>query len=254
MDLQQGIQTVPLRFRQTTGQLVRDMAFRAQQRRRHHTLKNGGSGSDNTPAAQFHHQRLRHRHATDRRQGDRQQPVRQRAMIRLAEAAEPEDGLQDVEMIVSGRGTGRIAGEFAGIDIELLPDKPHHLQRHQLTGPDQPAGMAQGAELEGEPETVVGPAAAGDCRHVSWIQRVVADEVGFGGGQGEQRGDLGIGKHAAARHEGLSLLRYKRNGTRILSGIVRVSSRNFAEGSSGTAGGDLLPGFDRRSVVPPAGA
>src|SRR4051794_20103520 len=40
MDIQQGIQTVSLRFRQTTGQLVRDMAFRAQQRRRHQTLKN----------------------------------------------------------------------------------------------------------------------------------------------------------------------------------------------------------------------
>jgi hypothetical protein len=128
--------------------------------------------------------------------------VRQCAMIRLAEAAEPENGLQDVEMIVSGRGTGRITDEFAGIDIELLPHKTHHLQRYQFTGPDQPAWMAQGAELEGEPETVVGPAAAGDCRHVSWIQRVVPDEVGFGGGQGEQRGNLGIGKHAAARHEG----------------------------------------------------
>jgi hypothetical protein len=181
MDLQQGIQAGPLGFRQAAGQLVRDMAFRAQQRRRYHALQDGGAGSGNAPAAQFHHERLGHRHAADRRQGDRQQPVRQLPMIRLAEAAEPEDGAQDVELVVSGRRAGCIVGERVGVDVELLAQKPHHLQRHQLPGPDQPAGMAQGAELEREAKAVVGTAAPGDHRQVVGTERVVADEVGLQG-------------------------------------------------------------------------
>jgi hypothetical protein len=200
MDLQQGVQAGSLRFRQVAGQLVRDMAFRAQQRRRHHALQDGGAGSGNAPAAQFHHQRLRHRHAADRRQGDRHQPVRQLPMIRLAEAAEPENGAQDIELVVPRRRTGRIVGERVGVDIELLAQKPHHLQRHQLSGSDQPAGMAQGAELEREAETVVGTAASGDHRPVVGAERVVADEVGLGRRQGEQGVELGFGEDAAARH------------------------------------------------------
>lgn len=61
-------------------------------------------------AAQFDHQRLCDRYPAHGRQGDRQQPFRQLPMIRLAEAAEPEDGAQDLKVVVAGRGTGRVCG------------------------------------------------------------------------------------------------------------------------------------------------
>jgi len=75
-----------------------------------------------------------------------------------------------------------------------------NLQRHQLAGSDQPAGMAQGAELEREAEAVVGTAASGDHRQVVGAERVVADEVGLGRRQGVEGVELGFGEDAAARH------------------------------------------------------
>ncbi|GEO41956.1 hypothetical protein SAE02_61040 [Skermanella aerolata] len=137
-------------------------------------------------------------------------------MIWLAEASEPEDSLQDGEMIVSGRGTGRITGQFTGIDIKLL------------TGPDQPAVMAQGAELKGKTQTVVGSVTAGDHRNVSWIQRVVADQVSFSHREGRQGSDLGVSKHAAARHEGIVPVEIRTSGgaSKYLCGVIKAASQS----------------------------
>ena len=107
-------------------------------------------------------------------------------------------------MLVAGVLAKGVVGERAGLDADLLGDEGDHRCRDPLAGLEQPAGVAQGAELEREAETVVGAAAAVDHRQLGLAQGMVAREVGAVGGQGEQRGPLGRRQDGSAGHEVLS--------------------------------------------------
>jgi hypothetical protein len=112
--------------------------------------------------------------------------------------------LQRRGMLVAGVLTKSVVGEGAGLDADLLGDEGDGWSWDALAGLEQPAGVAQGTELEREAETVVGAAATVDHRQLGLAQGVVAREVGAIGGQGEQRGPLGRGQDGSAGHEVLS--------------------------------------------------
>ena len=73
---------------------------------------------------------------------------------RTAELPEPEHVAQRVELLVAGRPARRIAGERLRIDVELVGDERERRVRDQLPRPEQPAGITERAELDGEAEPV----------------------------------------------------------------------------------------------------
>jgi hypothetical protein len=200
VDFEKGVQSRALGSRQAAGQLLSDPPFGAQHCRGDHSVEDAHARRGDPAPPQLDHQRLNDRHRAHSRQGDRDKPLRQFPMIGLGEASEAEDLAKGVELIVPGRRAGGVVADRLGIDVELLTEEPHHLQRHLFTGADQPAGIAQGAELQCKAKSVVGPATPGDHRQVVRTERVVADQIGLARRQGKQRVELGWGENAASRH------------------------------------------------------
>jgi hypothetical protein len=63
---------------------------------------------------------------------------------------------------------GGVGGECAGRDVDLLGDEGNERVRQRLAEVQQPARVAKGAELQGEPESVPGAAAATRFDRPSW--------------------------------------------------------------------------------------
>jgi hypothetical protein len=68
----------------------------------------------------------------------------------------------------------------AGTDLELPGHEAQRRLRDGLARTEQPAGVAEGAELERVAEAVVRAPAPVDSGEVGPVQRPVPDEVGFG--------------------------------------------------------------------------
>src|SRR5512146_3586969 len=121
-------------------------------------------------------------------------------MVGLGEGAEAEAVAQRVQLIVAGRRAGGVVAKGVRVEVQLLRQEPDDLQRNHFAGPEQPAGISQGAQLEREAEAVLGATASGDGRQILGAERVVANEVGLSGRQREQGLKLGVGERAAAGH------------------------------------------------------
>ena len=87
--------------------------------------------------------------------GSSQQPGQQFAAVPRGEHAETERLAQPVELLAPCLGPGGVAGECVGADVELLGDEADRRLGDGLARAQQPAGVAEGAELERVAQPVV---------------------------------------------------------------------------------------------------
>jgi hypothetical protein len=93
----------------------------------------------------------------------RQQPRLDVAAVSGREVEKAERLAEGIELPIAGLRTGRIPGEHIWLGADLLGHEAERFGRDQLTGPQQPAGVAQGTKLQGEAEpAVITPAAFND--------------------------------------------------------------------------------------------
>ena len=118
------------------------------------------------------------------------------------EGLEPVDGIQSVELIISGLRSGRVVGQDIRGKVELIGDENQYLPWHDFAGLQQAAGEPQGTELDGKAQAIVRPPAPRDDGEVSRAECVMPDQVGLGRRQREQCFKLGVGDGATTRHGG----------------------------------------------------
>ena len=115
---------------------------------------------------------------------------------------EAECFAQVVELLLPCLPPGGVGGDGVGADLNLLSDEAQCRLGDGLAGPQRPAGIAEGAELQGVAELVGSAAAPVHGGQVRRDQCPVADQVGLDGRQGEQRFHLRLGERAASQHGG----------------------------------------------------
>ncbi len=202
LDLKQGLQGVALRTGKAGVNLSIDMTFRLQQGGRNQALDDTGSGRRNGASSQFLQQRAGERRAAGGGKRHREQPLGQFVLVGPGEGLEPVDGIQSVELIISGLRSGRVVGQDFRGKVELIGDENQYLPWHDFAGLQQAAGEPQGTELDGKAQTIVRPPAPRDDGEVGRVKCVMADQVGLGLRQREQCFKLGVGDGARTWHGG----------------------------------------------------
>ena len=240
------IQRLRLSGGQVAGELARDVALGHDQGRGDQALHDTRAGSDDPAPAQLVHQRRGDRQGVCGGQRHRQQPGQHVAAVSRRVHAEAERLAQVVELFLPRLPPGGVGGERVGADMDLLGDEAQRWFGDGLAGPQQPAGVAEGAKLQGVAELVGGAAAPVHRGQVRPVQGPVPDEVGFGDRQGEQGIQLRFGERASSRHGGLS-----QSGCRLIATVraragTRACRPPSGVSSIGTARRALLPGFDLR--------
>jgi hypothetical protein len=110
--------------------------------------------------------------------------------IGAGEGPQPKRFVRLHLMLTAGRVALRVVSESGGRHADLLCDVVEHCRRRRLPGGQCPAGVAQVAELRGEPDPVGMPSPRHDQGNVIWAERVVADERLAVARRIEQRGAL----------------------------------------------------------------
>jgi len=77
--------------------------------------------------------------------------------------AEAERLAQVVKLLLAGLPSGGIGGERVSADMDLLGNEAQRRFWNGLAGPQQPAGVAERAKLQGVAELVVSAAAPVHC-------------------------------------------------------------------------------------------
>ena len=111
LDLEQGLQGVALRTGKAGVDLSIDMTFRLQQGGRNQALDDTGSGRRNGASSQFLQQQAGERRAAGGGKRYREQPLGQFVLVGSGEGLEPVDGIQSVELIISGLRSGRVVDQ-----------------------------------------------------------------------------------------------------------------------------------------------
>jgi len=202
LDLEQGLQGVALRTGKAGVDLSIDMTFGLQQGGRNQALDDTGSGSRNGASSQFLQQQAGERRAAGGGKRHREQPLGQFVLVGSGEGLEPVDGIQGVELIISGLRSGRVVGQDIRGKVELTGDENQYLPWHDFAGLQQAAGEPQGTELDGKAQAIVRPPAPRDDGEVGRAECVMPDQVGLGRRQREQCFKLGVGDGATTRHGG----------------------------------------------------
>lgn len=96
-------------------------------------------------------------------------------------------------MLVPRFLTGGIVNKIVGKEGELRSDKVDDLCRYQFAWSQHPAGMAEGAQLKGEAESVVSAPTLPDVAEILIAQRIVLQQIRLRGRQAQQRIPLPIG-------------------------------------------------------------
>src|SRR5208283_6201477 len=137
----------------------------------------------------------------------RQQPFEDLTALRR-EIGEAERLAQDTELLVAGLEPRSVGDECLGDSAELVGNETQCGFRNDLARSQQPARIAQRAQLQREAELVVAAAAPADDGEIVVAECPVPYQVGFGHGQGKQALELRFGERAPSWHGGLSQLRY----------------------------------------------
>ena len=180
------------------------MALGHDQDRGDQALHDTRAGGDDPAPAQLVHQRRGDRQGVRGGQRHRQQPGQHVAAMSWRIHAKAERLTQVVELLLPGLPPGGVGGQCVGADVDLLGDEAQRRFGDGLAGPQQPAGVAEGAKLQGVAELVGGTTATVHRGQVRPVQGPVPDEVGLGGGQGKQGVQLRFGERASSRHGGVS--------------------------------------------------
>ncbi len=175
----QRVQRAGLDGGQVAGELARDVALGHDQSRGDQPLDDARARSDDPAPAQLVHQRRGDRQGACGGQRHRQQPGQHLAPASRRIHAEAEHPAQVVELLLAGLTTDGIGGERVGADVDLLGNEAQGCVRDDVAGTQQPAGIAESAELEGVAELVGGAAAAIHRGQVSPVQGPVPDEIGL---------------------------------------------------------------------------
>ena len=93
-----------------------------------------------------------------------------------------------------------VVGDLVRIDPQLCGDEAQHRAGDQLAPLQEPAGVAEGAELQRETEAVPRAVPTPDERDVLLAQGVMAGDRRFVGGEVEQRGALPLREDGSAGH------------------------------------------------------
>ena len=189
---------------QAAGELARDVALGDDQNRGDQALDHARAWSDDPAPAQLVHQRRGDRQGVRGRQRHGQQPGQHVAAVPRRIHAEAERFTQVVELLLPGLPPARISAKNIGADVNLLSDEAQRRLGNGLAGPQQPAGIAERAKLQGIAELVRGAAAPVHGGQVCSVQGPVPDEVGLDDRQGEQVFQLRFGERASSRHGGVS--------------------------------------------------
>jgi putative DNA-invertase from lambdoid prophage Rac len=192
LDLEQGLQGVALRTGKAGVDLSIDMTFCLQQGGRHQALDDTRSGRSNGASSQFLQQQAGERRAAGGSKRHREQPLGQFVLLGSGEGLEPVDGIQSVELIISGLRSGRVVGQDIWGKVELIGDENQYLPWHDFAGLQQAAGEPQGTELDGKAQAIVRPPAPRDDGEVGRAECVMPDQVGLGRRQREQCFKLGV--------------------------------------------------------------
>ncbi len=146
------------------------------------SLDDARAGGDDPAPAQLVHQRRGDRQGVRGGQRHRQQPGQHLAPASRRIHAEAEHFAQVVELLLPGLPPGGIGGKRVRADMDLLGDEAQRRVGDGLAGTQQPAGVAEGAKLQGVTELVGGTAAPVHCGQVRPVQDPMQDEVGLGDG------------------------------------------------------------------------
>ena len=176
------------------------MTFRAGQCLGRHALGDGNAGNDDPASPELGHQRAGDIRAAGGGQGDWQQPGLKGGTIRPAERGEAEEVAQRAELFVARWAAGCVIGERLGLDRQLATEKGERRRRDQLARAQQPAALAQGAELNREAEAIMRPSSCRDGTRIRIAQNPMPRERRFVGGDRHQRVALRRGQQSAARH------------------------------------------------------
>lgn len=182
---EQHVQRLGLGGGQVAGELARDVALGYDQDCRDQALDHARARSDDPAPAQLVHQRRGDRQRVRGGQRHRQQPSQHVAAVSRGIHAEAERLAQVVELLLPGLPPGGVGGQRVGADVDLFGDETQRRFGDGLSGPQQPAGVAEGAKLQGVAKLVVSAAAPVHRGQVRPVQRPVADEVGLGDWQGD---------------------------------------------------------------------
>jgi hypothetical protein len=120
--------------------------------------------------------------------------------VRPGQLLKAVGAVQEAQLLVARRAAPGEAGEAVRRDADLLGDEGQRLGRDQLAGSQQPPGVAERAELEGEAELGLGMLARRHARKVVFDEGEVLDEGSLARGQRQEIGALRVGEEASAGH------------------------------------------------------
>ena len=157
--VKQDIQGVHLRRGQGLGELVGDVPLGHDQHRGDKPLQDGRAGDDDPAPAQLVHQRRGDGGGTRCGERDGQQPSEHVPAVSGSEHAEAELLAQSVKLLPPGLGPGGVGGQGGWVHMQLVGNEAQGGVGNGLAGPQQPAGIPEGAKLQGVAELVGGAAA-----------------------------------------------------------------------------------------------
>jgi hypothetical protein len=160
--LAQGVQPAHLPRAEAAGDALDDLAVGRRDHLGGQPLQDRDAGDDDPTPSHLLGKGGHDRDAVGRDQGDAEQPILQRLAVWVGQVDEAVGPPQDPKLLVAGGSPPGKAGERFGQDVELRGDEAGDLHRDRLAGAKQPAGVAQGAELQRQAEPRVRPPATGD--------------------------------------------------------------------------------------------